>query len=473
MRATVSLRLTLWFVSIFLGGWLLFGAAMWMNLYQTLTNERRITLERRIDRLQMVLERSAREGQEQQFDDFREFAHATGNGLAEVFNADGSRALPSPSAQARNFPWPTLKRGCEEQFVQIQTAEQPYWVLQRCFNWQQRTVMIAAAAPASGNNLVLNRFRIGLLASAPVLLLISAAGGYWVSRRALRPVDRITATARQISIRNLSERLPVPDSSDELERLAATFNAMLERIESSVSQIKQFTGDASHELRGPLSFVRTVAEVALQNPQVDAESRAALQEIVAEAAKAAVLLEDMLTLARGDASRDGLPLVKVDLRAVLASAHDLAAPVAMERGLILKMTVPQERQVEVMGDASSLSRLFWILLDNAIKFTEPSGTVEMYAALENGQEVVEIRDTGVGIGPSDLPHIFDRFFRADPSRGQTEGSGLGLSIAKWIADAHAATLTVSSSLQRGTTVRVCLPVAQGSLPAAAELAATV
>lgn len=208
---------------------------------------------------------------------------------------------------AQSFPWPALNADCKERFVQVQSPDQPYWVLVRCFYWKQRTVFITAAAPAAGNNLVLNRFWMGLLASAPVLLFISAAGGYWMSRRALRPVDCITATARQISIRNLSERLAVPDTGDELERLAATFNAMLARIESSVNQIKQFTGDASHELRGPLSFVRTVAEIALRNPQIDADSRQSFQEIVEETAKAAILLEDMLTLARGDANRDGLP----------------------------------------------------------------------------------------------------------------------------------------------------------------------
>jgi heavy metal sensor kinase len=457
MRATVSLRLTLWFVSIFLGGWMLFGAAMWINLYQTLTSERHTTLERRIDRLQAVLQKTSQEDADQQYDDFKDFAHATGNGLAEIFNADGSRVLPSPSALARTFPWPVPQHNGEEQFVQVQTVEQPYWVLVRCFNWREKTVFITVAAPATGNNLVLNRFWIGLLASAPVLLFISAAGGYWLSCRALRPVDRITATARMTSIRNLSERLAVPDTGDELERLASTFNAMLVRIEAAVNQIKQFTGDASHELRGPLSFVRTVAEVALSNPQVDTESRQAFQEIVEETAKAAALLEDMLTLARGDASRDGLPLIRLDLRTVLAAAHELATTVAAERKLILRMTVPKSEALVVMGDASSLRRLFWILLDNALKFTEPSGTIVLDARLEAGSVVVEVRDDGVGIAASDLPHIFDRFFRADPSRGQTEGSGLGLAIAKWIAEMHGATITVASTLQQGTTVRVAFP----------------
>ena len=462
MRATVSLRLTLWFVSIFLCGWLLFGAAMWINLYQTLTNERHTTLEHRTDRLQTVLKKTESANSDQQYDVFKEFAHATGNGLAEVFNQDGSRALPSPSASAHAFPWPAPASNCNEKFVEVQTSEQPYWVLLRCFTWHDKNVFVAVAAPATGNNLVLNRFWIGLLASAPVLLCISAGGGYWLSRRALRPVDRITATARLISIRNLSERLSVPNSSDELERLTTTFNAMLERIDSSVSQIKQFTGDASHELRGPLSFVRTVAEVALRNQGTDPESRHAFQEIVDEAAKAAVLLEDMLTLARGDASREGFLLVLFDLRSALTSAYEMATPIAAERSLMLSMNLPTSEVLEVMGDALALRRFFWILLDNALKYTEPSGSIRIQVKRERDTAVVEVTDNGVGISTSDLPHVFDRFFRADPSRGQTEGSGLGLAIAKWIAEMHGATLTISSTLHVGTIVRAVLPLAQSA-----------
>ena len=153
-----------------------------------------------------------------------------------------------------------------ERFIHVESANQPYWVLVRPFSLHGQSLFLLAAAPESGNLLVLQSFWKGLLASVPILLLISLAGGYWVSRKALEPVDRITATARSISIRNLSGRLPVRTTGDELQRLAETCNAMLGRLESAVNQIKQFTADASHELRGPLSFTHTVAEVVLRNP---------------------------------------------------------------------------------------------------------------------------------------------------------------------------------------------------------------
>ena len=159
------------------------------------------------------------------------------------------------------------------------------------------------AAPLEGNRQVLRTFAAGLLWTFPALLALSALGGYVLSRRALKPADQITATARSITVSNLSERLPTPRTHDELQRLSETFNAMLARLESAVNEIQRFTADASHELRSPLSFVRTVAELALRDPQADTGSRRALEEIIEESGKAGRLLEDMLTLARADADR--------------------------------------------------------------------------------------------------------------------------------------------------------------------------
>jgi signal transduction histidine kinase len=313
-----------------------------------------------------------------------------------------------------------------------------------------------AAAPEAGNVLVMQRFLWGLLASAPLLLLISSAGGYWVSRRALKAVDRITAAARSISIHNISDRVPVTRNGDELERLAETCNAMLDRLESSVSQIKRFTADASHELRGPLTFSRTVAEIALRNPHADPESRKALQEIVEEAGKAAVLLEDMLTLARADAVPVSFARTHVELRHLLEDICATAQPVAATRGLRLRLQISSENAL-VLGEAGALKRLFWILLDNAIKYSRPGGSVSVCLDSVAGLQTVSVSDDGIGIAPDDLPWIFDRFYRADASRGMIEGAGLGLAIARWIAETHQADLRVHSDLGVGSTFTLTFP----------------
>ena len=455
-RTSISLRLTIWFGVIFLAGWVLFGMAMWMNLKHTLADERYLTLSRRIDRLRTLLDKN--QDSDARYEDFKEFAHATGGGLAEIFRADGSRAFPSPTPAAKAFPWPVIQSGADEKFYHVNAPDQPYWVLARRSTLHGEIVYLTAAAPEGGNLLVLNRFWEGLIASVPILLLISSAGGYWLSRKALQPVDRITAAARSISISNLSERLPVTKSGDELERLAETCNAMLARLDVAVNQIKRFTADASHELRGPIAFVRTVAEVAVSNPNADPESRQALEDIVEETAKATGLLEDMLTLARADAERGDKALESLNLAAVVEEACEMARPIARERNLDLSVSLGASHLVNVLGDFTTLRRLLWILLDNALKYTQSPGRIEVALNADSRQATIEVRDSGVGISAADLPHIFDRFYRADPSRSNIEGAGLGLAIAKWIAEMHHADLTVTSELRNGTVFQLVLPV---------------
>jgi heavy metal sensor kinase len=462
-QISISLRLTMWFGGIFFFGWVLFGAAMWLNLKSTLAGERHQTLIRRADRLEELLRKNQGEDEAARYQDFKDFAHATGNGLAEVFRADGIRAYPSPSSASLIFPWPAIQPGDTERFVYIESGGQWYLAMMRPFSLGGQPLVLLAAAPEAGNMLVLQSFWKGLLASAPILLLISSAGGYWLSRRALKPVDTITATARSISIRNLSERLPVTETGDELQRLAETCNAMLDRLDSAVSQIKRFTADASHELRGPLSFTRTVAEVALKNPQTDPDSRRAFEDIVDEAAKAAVLLEEMLTLARADADPFSVALEPVDLTTVIEDVCTMAGPIADQRGLTLVVSNIAGPSSGVLGDFSSLRRLLWILVDNALKYTHPQGRVEISLSVVGGRTTLLVRDNGIGISPRDLLHIFDRFYRADPSRGMVEGNGLGLAIAKWIAEMHRAELSVASEEHTWTAFQLIFPKGDPSI----------
>ena len=458
---SISLRLTLLFGGIFFLGWLLFGAAMWWNLRHTLVNERYGTLARREQRLEKLLLADEGRSEVERLRDFSGFARATGHGLCEILNEQGHPAYPVPGGEAQEFPWPQVKDTGAEQFAQVDGAGESWWVLGRPFSLGNEKLYLMDAAPEADNRVVLDRFLTGLLASIPVLLLISSAGGYFLSRRALLPVDRITASARTISITNLSQRLPVPCTGDELQRLSETCNAMLERLEGSVSRIRQFTADASHDLRGPISFMRTVAEVALRNPRIDRDSRQALADIVDESAKTSLLLENMLTLARADADRADVALVTLDLRGVIEGACEIARPLAAERQHVFLLDLNYSGNFRVLGDFASLRRLFWILLDNAVKYTPPPGRIEVSLSSSAHELVVAVRDNGIGISEEDLPRIFDRFYRADPSRGRVEGSGLGLAIAKWIAEKHRARLSVASTVHSGTTFEVVFPAYLG------------
>jgi heavy metal sensor kinase len=455
---SISLRLTVWFSFVFFAGLALFGAVMWLDLKDTLTSGRSRTLERRADRLGDLLRDTQADSPAQRTRKFQAFADATGGGLVEVYRTNGTRTLPSPTGAAQVFPWPRVTQIGRDQFAEVAFLGQPYRVLAHPFRSGPEPLVLCAAAPLEGNWTVLHAFSAGLLWAIPALLVISALGGYLLSRRALKPVDRITAATRSLSVSNLSERLPVPETRDELQRLSETYNAMLARLESAVSEIKRFTGDASHELRNPVSFVLTTAELALRNRQIDAASRRAFEEIVAECGKASRLLKDMLTLARADAGNSQLAFEPVDLVELVRTVCHKARSLIDARGHTLTLHLEDSGPAMVWGDYASLNRLLWILLDNAAKYTSAAGTIQVRLAAGAGQVTVAVEDNGMGIPAADLPHIFGRFYRADPSRSQVEGSGLGLSIALWIANVHQAPLSAESKENVGSVFKIVFPL---------------
>jgi heavy metal sensor kinase len=454
---SISLRLTIWFSSVFFAGLALFGAVMWLGLKDTLTSARSRTLERRADRLRDLLRDTEADTPDQRARKFQAFADATGGGLIEVFRTNGTRALPSPTAAAQAFPWPRIASTDGDKFSEVAFHGQPYLVLAHPFPGSHALVA-CVAGPLENNRAVLSAFSAGLLWALPALLVISALGGYALSRKALQPVDQITAATRSISVSNLSGRLPVPKTGDELQRLSETCNAMLARLESAVKEIKRFTDDASHELRNPVSYVRTTAELALRNRQIDAASRRAFEEIVAECGKANRLLKDMLTLARADAGNARLAFEPVDLVELVRAVCQKARLFAQEHGHTLSACFEEDCHATVWGDYSSLHRLLWILVDNAAKYTRAPGTIKVTVAAGRETVTVAVEDNGMGISAADLPHIFGRFYRADPSRSQVEGSGLGLSIATWIANVHQASLSADSKENAGSVFRIEFPL---------------
>jgi signal transduction histidine kinase len=282
-----------------------------------------------------------------------------------VFQANGTRALPSPTAAAEAFPWPPVASLDRDRFSEINFQGQPYRILARPFASAWQPLVLCVASPLEGNRHLLQTFSAGLLWTIPARLCLSALGGYLLSRRALQPVDQVAAATRSISVSNLSERLPVPKTRDELQRLSETCNEMLERLESALNEIKRFTADASHELRNSVSFVRTTAELALREPEIEPSSRRAFEQIVAECAKANRLLKDMLTLARADAGNSRLAFEPIDLVDVLKTVCHKPSLFAGEHGHTLTLNVDDSRPATVWGDYSGLQRLLWILLDNA------------------------------------------------------------------------------------------------------------
>ncbi len=310
-----------------------------------------------------------------------------------------------------------------------------------------------------------------LLVTSGLGLALAIVGGWVLAGRALRPVDRVTAAAATIAAgdgtaTSLSSRLPVPPTDDELSRLSATFNAMLDRLQGSFQAQERFVGDASHELRTPLTAIRGNVDVLLRQSRlggsgVDAHDLTpALDDIRRESDRMHRLLDDLLLLARGDASGDGIesaPTRSEPVRLDEIAAEAVRSAEALSSGQILELEAP--RAVEVSGDADRLHQLVMILLDNAIRHTPPEGRIRVaVAATPDGDARIAVRDEGEGIAPEHVAHLFERFYRADGARGRSSGgTGLGLAIAAAIVKAHGGEITVTSAPDQGATFLVTLP----------------
>jgi len=318
---------------------------------------------------------------------------------------------------------------------------------------------IQAAEPLRSFDESLSDFARLLYLSIPALLLILAAAGFWLSGRAMAPIEQINHEARAIGANNLTSRLSVPKPRDELRTLSETLNAMLERIEISVNRLTQFTADASHELRAPLTLIQMAAEYSLRRERSREELLDALGKILRETNRTAALVDRLLELARADASKCLAPAVPVELTFLLQEVAESAASLAITKQIQFTAQIGYD-PVRVNGDDASFRELFLILIDNAVKYTPEHGAVSL--RLHAGRDIVtiEVEDNGIGISPEDIPHVFDRFWRADKVRSrQMGGTGLGLSIAKWIAEQSHGSITADSTLGSGSKFCVRLPLA--------------
>jgi two-component system, OmpR family, sensor kinase len=298
-----------------------------------------------------------------------------------------------------------------------------------------------------------------LLALVPGLLVAVLVGSL-ISGRALEPVDRITGEVSDITDgRSLHRRLAVPLEKDEMGRLVGTLNQMLERLERSFTALRRFTAEASHELKTPLTVLRSGVERAITTPGLPRETLEVLEEALQEVNRMTELVEALLTLARADEGRVELHKEPVDLRGIVAEARETGELLAEQAGVTMEVETPPN-PVVVVADQSRVRQLILNLVENAVKYTPRGGSVQVRLGQEDGRVTLTVADTGIGIAPGDLPHVFDRFWRADTARtrtGERPGTGLGLAICKWIAEAHGGSIEVSSRPGRGTTFVVSLP----------------
>ncbi|PLX29106.1 MAG: hypothetical protein C0600_08985 [Ignavibacteria bacterium] len=405
--------------------------------------------------------------------------HETANSIEEIL-LRGDSAIDSLQHSLRSmsalFPLPRklcIRRGEEiihrcanhplADDLRVADGVLEYLTITQGDEWYRLIVMhngaftIQVAERITATEHTVNESFLLIVISIPFVILISIVGGYFFVRRILRPLDQISSKAKQITSENLNERIPVPKTDDEINRVVTTLNNMVERLENSFSQLEQFSANASHELRTPLTILKGELEVILQQPREPEEYRSVLESNLEEVKRIAKTVESLFVMAKIDSKALVLEREPVELLPLLeeitSEARHLAdgSEIEIESNLLPVQTVK--------GDVVMLVQLFLNLIENAIKYNRPGGTVRITLREKPSMARIDITDTGIGIPSEEQHRIYDRFYRVDKAMARRQGgAGLGLSLAKWIVDMHDGRITLQSTPGRGSTFSVFLPL---------------
>jgi len=469
---SIHVRLILWYTVLVIFTSVGFGAYTYQSLRQRLYDEMKETLTRRVEHVRddvlTHITTYTPDALKREIQDV--YSPEENDRFIRISNSDGSTLYVSGSPRDKNFdpsriPLPkdyTAK--VSERMEQLRSSE--------------KLLLVGFITPLAGNNYVvemgapidqidsaLRKLIITLLIGLPVIIIIAVAGGSLLIRRALHPVETIRATAEQITFSNLRQRLPVAATGDALEHLAKTLNQMLERLDLAYQQASRFSADASHELRTPLTIMRSELESiesTMHAGQLPLAIRERIGSVLEEAERLSGIVEGLFAIARLDAGEAKIGHEAFDLAALVRSTVEQMQLLAEEKRISILIDAPGP--VFVAGDAARLKQVIVNLLDNAIKYTLAGGIITFSVFLEQAKAILRIKDNGIGIPSEELPHIFERFYRADKVRSRTtQGAGLGLSIVRAICQAHGGTAQVQSTEGTGTIVTIELPLADRNL----------
>lgn len=458
-RITVSWRLTIWYGAILTGIVIGFGACVYGLMSRYLLSRTDFELDEELQELQVEVQLARDEEQLRNQLQTRFYYHLAFD--FQVCRLDGSNLFRSERAEQNSARWPVRKLSGTEQPTFRESRFVPKMGLMRLAGrvarGPQLTVFTQAMVSLTPNTVELRTLLLTMLAVSPLAIAAALAGGRFLAWHALAPVDRMAAIAAMITGSRLQARIEIENPNDELGHLARTLNSMMERLEHAMTELRRFTADAAHELRTPLAVLHTEVEVARRAPRTAEEYRKVIDVVWEESQRLNRLADQLLQLSRHDNGMVVLRRDEVPLDALLVDVVDRIRVLADDKGV--RLEVGPLREWVVIGDDIQLSRLLFNLLENAVKFTPSGGLVKIQATEHAGHLELTITDTGCGIPAADLPHVCERFYRADKSRnGRTGGSGLGLAISKAIVEAHGGTLSIDSQVNAGTTVRVGLPL---------------
>jgi heavy metal sensor kinase len=453
MALPIRIRLTLWYalaiaVTLFLIGF----AALWM-VHCAIDDLEHNELQQRVRSVRRFIEsRPATEPTDQLRREMTSlFKTMHGGKWLQVINERGEWLYRAPHVAAK-FPTLELPQNlpADGRYFTYSTEWIPVSGYSAPITIRGLRYTVQTGLTLSKTIGVLSNFRLHLFLLIAFGLIFSTIAGHLMSRKALSPVVALTAEAQKINARNLRERLPAPKANDELSELAGTLNQMLERIDQAFASIRTFTGNASHELRTPISLMRTEIEVALIRPRRNEEYRSTLDRLHEETVRMTELVENLLSLVRDDSGAESFPLAPISLRSLFEEAGRTWRN-TMDRAMLSLIVEEPPEGICILGNDPALTRLLAILLENASKYTPPGGVVTLRTQLEEGRAIIIVSDTGIGIPIEFQNKIFDRFFRAPSSQPNApSGSGLGLALAKRLAERHATSLFVESEPGNGS-----------------------
>ncbi len=373
-KLSIGFRLTSWYLVIFAAAQLCFGVGMWIVLRQGLYSIANRALTTQVEDVTSLLKSQKKKNMsvaklQEEVSEAYVVEHS--GDFLQIYDEDGNWIFRAPSLVRNQFA-PVAPAAVKSRWFQnVQISGKPYRFITQRIEVNGRSYTVQTGVAMDQAIATLSIFRRYLLMLAPLLLLAAASGGYWLSRKALSPVDALTRTARSISGSNLGDRLEKLTTGDELQRLSDTLNEMLARIENAFLRVTQFTADASHELRTPISLIRTEAEIALRKPRGTEEYREALRHVLLEAEQTSSLVEELLSLARADSGRENLHLENLNLHSAIAETASEWRQLVESRHLQFRQTIA-EGELPVLADQRAVQRLLAILLDNAVKYTPPA-----------------------------------------------------------------------------------------------------
>ncbi len=368
---------------------------------------------------------------------------------------DGSGSPIHPAARPMPLPPEVRSPGFTRATRTLSGADgRPWRVTVRSETAEGHRYLVAVGAPLDEAIEQWQTLLKACLIGIPLALLFAVGGGLWLGRHGLRPLTSMAAEAQAITAKTLDRRLTVPPATEELEQLAASFNRVLDRLGSALSTQRRFMADASHELRTPVSIMRTAADVTLSQPVRDeGEYREALSAVSQQSSRLTRLVDDMLVLARADGGGYPMVVASVDMAALVHECVRELGARAEDKGITVRTSL---EPVTLKGDGALLRRMLSNLLGNALTYTPRGGSVDVSLAKAEDGVVLRVADTGPGIPPEDRERVFERFVRLDPARG-AGGAGLGLAIARWVAEAHGGGVRIVSSGSDGSIFAANLP----------------